>query len=353
MISRTLIEAARFQKREDRLTEILAVVLSTFEPAAIELLRRAGLEATTVEVTTQAATRLGKRVDMQIVGLDSEGRRCARLWSEHKTGADYMEDQLQGYARELDGLGGPSRLITIAERGTPPWVDPRWSWLTWDELATCLERVGHEYTDERRWRRSAALPGADAGIRMLNELLLYLEEEHEVVLEPLSPLDIVAFGGANAAGERLVAMLERAAEESHLKPSRSPDWRKDDWGLIWQMFEAGGWSEALGGYPELLVSESDFWLEDLLGAPAFGAGLTIQSRVRDRLLEADDGGWARKAEELGFCIFEAEGVTRVYRTRYLTDLVSAGASIDEQARDLGVWSTEAIDQINVLVPGIP
>jgi hypothetical protein len=69
-----LIEAARFQKREDRLTEILAVVLSTFEPAAIELLRRAGLEATTVEVTAQVATRSGKRVDMQIVGLGPEGQ---------------------------------------------------------------------------------------------------------------------------------------------------------------------------------------------------------------------------------------------------------------------------------------
>lgn len=143
------------------------MVLSDFEPAALELLRRAGLEASTVEVSTQIRTRRGKRVDLQIVGLGPDRLPCARLWSEHKTEADYMADQLEGYALDLDDLGGARRLITIAERGTPPRLDPRWLWFTWDQVAGWLERLGREHAADRRWRRAARSADAEAAIRII------------------------------------------------------------------------------------------------------------------------------------------------------------------------------------------
>jgi hypothetical protein len=353
MASRTMIDAARFRGGEDRLTEILAVVLSNFEPAAIELLRHAGLDATKVEVSTQVRTDRGKRVDLQIVGLDSDGRLCARLWSEHKTQSEYMEDQLEGYSRDLNALGGAQRLITIAERRTPPRINPSWLWFTWDEVAGWFERLGREHTGDRRWRLGARVPDAEAAIRMLDELLVYLEEEHDVSLEPLTTFDVLAFSGANDAGERIVALVNRACEQSHLSPSRGVEWGKKDWGTLWQAFEDFGWAMRFGGYPELLIADTDFWLGDHVEAPAFGAGLTIQSRIRDALLGAEGGRWPGRAEELGFTIFEGDGVTRVYRTRYLTDLIAAGPSIDEQARELADWMTAAIDEIQGLDPELP
>jgi hypothetical protein len=351
--SRTLIEAARFQGGEDRLTEILAVVLSDFEPAALEFLGRAGLEASKVEVSTQVRTGRGKRVDLQILGLGPDGLPCARLWSEHKTEAVYMDDQLEGYARDLEDLGGARRLITIAERGTPPRIDSRWLWFTWDQVAGWLERLGREHTSDRHWRRSARAAGAEAAIRMLDELLVYLEEEHDVTLEPMTTFDVLAFSGANDAGDRLVALVERACQESHLRHSRGVEWRKNDWGTLWQTFEDSGWAMRFGGYPELLIADTDFWLGDHVEAPAFGAGLTIQSRLRDALQAAEGGRWPGRAEELGFAIFEADGVTRIYRTRYLTDLIAAGPSIDDQARELARWMTTAIDEIQGLDPKLP
>lgn len=348
MRSRTLIEATQFQKREDRLTEILAVVLRAFEPAALEILRQGGFHADGAEVSTQVITPLGKRPDMQIVALDSDGKVIGRLWSEHKTGAPYMEGQLDGYARELEMSPVETGLITITERDVRPDLDDRWRCFTWDEVAMWLDRLGRERTDDRRWRRGAASAGV--GIWMLDELLTYLEEEHEVIIEPLDALDIVAFGRADATGETLYALLERAAEESELAVAGRPEWTKNDWGRIWQLFEPAGWSAALDGYPELHVGASDYWLNDLLGVPAFGAGLTFKARLRDPLLEADEGRWAQKAADLGFSVFEEDRLTRVYKTRYATDLVGVGTSIDEQGRSLGIWFKEAIKEIERLDP---
>jgi hypothetical protein len=92
-----LIRAARTAVREDRLTEILAVVLEAHHPFARRLISEAGLSARgIVEVSTQVATPRGKRIDLQILSIDAQGHLVARLWAEHKTGSPFSVGQLEG-----------------------------------------------------------------------------------------------------------------------------------------------------------------------------------------------------------------------------------------------------------------
>lgn len=100
-----LLEAARAHKRDDRLTDLLAVVLAGHQGFARSLMRRARVEVpntVTVEMTTQVRTERGKFVDVTLVALARGWTVVGRVWSEHKTGSAYSLGQLPGCAEELE-----------------------------------------------------------------------------------------------------------------------------------------------------------------------------------------------------------------------------------------------------------
>jgi hypothetical protein len=47
----------------------------------------------------------------------------------------------------------------------------------------------------------------------------------------------------------------------------------------------------------------------------------------------------------GVTVGETGRFLRVVRTKYLSELVVAGATFDEQARELGLWANEAINDL--------
>ena len=351
-----LLRAARTAIREDRLTELFSVVLAGHPALAQSLLQGAqpplpvGRE---VEVSTQVRTRRGKRVDMELVATERHSI-VSRLWSEHKTGSGYSPDQLPGYASDLAALGGCHRLITIVDHLDEAPNDARWDRFTWQDVAARAWRVGRDDPEGGpQWRTAACTPNAPARQRLLHELVSYLEEEHHVVLDPISHLDVVAFARANRISEALTALLERTAEVSRLDPDGGCGSEKNDFGAYWQVFkDAAGWAQPLEGYAELHVADEDHWASDRVGEPGFGAGFTLPDRYYDGLRANARREWLTALEQEGFSIAASYGFTRIYRTLYLAELISKGATIDTQARALAAWTEESIRSLQAHDPKV-
>jgi hypothetical protein len=352
----SLLRAARTATREDRLTEIFRIVLDGNPDVARRVLREACLPSEgQVEVYTQVRTRLGKRVDLELVALDTENRIAGRLWSEHKTGSGYSPDQLPNYAAELAEFPGKTQLITIIDEDQleDGDDDPRWKRLTWRWIARMLTEVGRA-EDGPDWRQRANSRDALARQRLLHELLTYLEEEHGTVLDPISHLDVIAFARANRTSDLLVAVMERAAEQSSLTPDGQVDFSpKDDWGAFWQCFERpGSWGERLEGYAELHARDEDLWAYPRVGEPAFGAGFTLPGKYYDVLRNSANSDWLQAVEGEGFSVADVDGYhARVYRTKYVAELISAGG-MDAQATALARWMEESVYLLEKHDPGV-
>lgn len=156
-----MLRAARTWIREDRLTELLRVVLLGNRAFAHQLLSHNDIRLPAkgpVEVATQVWTGSGRRIDIQLLSYDGSGEHVVgRLWSEHKTGSGYSEGQLPDYARDLERFPGPKRLITIANRLDDAEKDPldRWRRLTWRQVVSLADAAGR--TERHDWREHACL----------------------------------------------------------------------------------------------------------------------------------------------------------------------------------------------------
>lgn len=337
-----LLRAARTHKREDRLTELLAVVLVGHQGFAHRFLRAAGLRAGgEVEVATQVRTSRGKFVDLQMVSLDLDGTVLARLWSEHKTGSAYGPGQLPGYADDLDAIGGPRQLITIVDRRHDACASPRWERFTWRQVAVLAWEAGRDAAGTG-WREAALSPDGPARQRLLLELLSYLEEEHDTVLDPVTHVHVAAFAKASETHDILYTLLERAADLSAHDPDDGVGYPKDYFNQYWQAFKSDGtWALLLEGYLELMVAESDEWTYDRAGEPAFGAGIVLPGDLHDHLRSAACQPWRTALEFQGVTIAKWDDFVRVYRTFYLAELIAMGPTIDAQALALKKWADES------------
>jgi hypothetical protein len=206
----------------------------------------------------------------------------------------------------------------------------------------------------RGWRRLAHDADALGRERLLLELLGYVEEEHNVVVEPLSHVHVLAFARADETADTLIALLERAGELSRYDQDRGWGWSpRDSIGEYWQCFSpTGTWAEPLKGYPELHAGATDEWSYDRLDEPAFGAGFTLPEQVFDDPRSASRADWRAKIEPHGVSIGLAGGLGRVYRTMYLAEVVAKGTTLDAQATALRNWLDDSIDLINAADPGL-
>jgi hypothetical protein len=318
------------------------VVLSGHRRFAQRLLAEAGLPVgDEVEVATQVYTSRGKFVDLQLLAL-GDGVVRARLWSEHKTGSAYSPGQLPGYAAELAALGGRHQLITIVPKLSDAPVDARWRRYTWRDVAVLAWEVGRDEVGQR-WRTLASAEDAPARIRLLHELLSYLEEDHRVVLNPLSHRNLVALAGAGDTSSILAGLLERAGDLSTLDPAGEVDWTEDASWYWLQFRSSGSWADALEGVPELHVAGEDEWAYNRLGEPAFGAGLTLPGRYYDELRDSRRQAWRESVEARGFSLGRTDDdYTRLFRTLYVAELIAKGATLDAQAQALARWTEESV-----------
>lgn len=281
-----MIRAASTAIREDRLTEILAVTLDARRPFLDRFLDEADLlspdameEVEEVEVSTQVGTRRGRRIDLQLVPKNAQGHVVGRLWSEHKTGSAFStyeseddegglaEDdlrrrrhQLQVYADELEEeSSGRRQLIAIVYRLDEAPESERWKRLTWQDVAVMAAETGaeHGHSPGLQWRNDADSLDARADQRLLHELLTYLEEEHNAVIEPISHLDVIALSRIDLAWEARDNLIRRARADARLDRDGGVDQVK---GQRRQNFKLpSSWAERLGGHAQLLASSDDPW----------------------------------------------------------------------------------------------
>lgn len=361
-LSLSLIGAVQRAAREHQLTDLLALTLEAHPPFANRLLAASGLpQAEEVETDTEVRTRRGRPVDLEVIALDGRGVRVARLWSENKTGARYQPEQLPDYATDLPETPAARQLITIVDERSKVPVDdtspetPRWLSFTWRDVAMMAWEAGRSAAalkDRPVWREAAMKRSAPASERILVELLTYLEEEHGVVLEPLGHVHVAAFANSVQTGTILEELVRRAGELMHSDADGETDW-SDDGAAVWQAFSPSGtWAEALEGYPELQAADTDRWSADRLGEPAFGVGYTLPGELRDRLLSNELRDWRDIVEAEGFSVAD-DGFMRVWKTKYLAELIPKGATHEAQARALATWADGALKALARHDPGVP
>ena len=358
----SLFAAAQRAAREHRLTDLFALTLEAHLQFANRLLDASGLpRAEDVETEVEVRTRRGRPVDLEVIALDARGGRLARLWSENKTGSDYQPDQLPDYATDLPDTPAARQLITIvndlAEVPEDPESPnaPRWQSFTWRDIAVMAWEVGRSAPsreDRPIWRELAMRRSAPASERILAELLTYLEEEHGVVLEPLGHAHVAAFAYMSETGTVLDELLKRAAELMQADTDGGVDW-SDDADALWQLFNPEGtWCEALEGRPELQAADTDRWSASRVGEPAFGAGYSLPMSLRDKLLSNELRAWRDAVEAEGFAVADDDDNLRVWRTKYLAELIPVGATHEAQARELARWADDTLETLARHDPGV-
>ena len=366
--SRSLLSAVeRTEVPEDRLTEALACVAQVHKRFAADLLAEAGLAVPAglrVEVTTQRRTPSGRRVDLELAGYDGLDVRRVLLWVEVKAGAGWQPDQLPDYAAEVRDpvLGEPhGRVLAIIPPDALPLVDlepgpARWETRTWAQVATLADRLGRAWT-AGRWRTEAMRPSAPAQWRYLTELIGRLEEKGYARVEPLTAVDVVAAARAPALTKTLDDLVKTVSrrldvvEDLALKRKPSKTGRWGTFRTFDSLTERWFNDRARFGnaYPELLYRYADDWTPEPRGLPAFCAGVTfnqLASQTRELL---GNEAWRRSLPD-GVTVGGTGSLRRVVRTRYLSELVVRGATLDEQTDDLTAWASNALHDIFTLQP---
>jgi hypothetical protein len=307
-------------------------------------------------VGTQRVTSGDRRVDMEIAtyrGLV----RTGLVWVEVKAGAIYQVNQLPDYAEQVrDPLYGEpdGRVLTIIPPDAVPEVDtapgpPRWESKTWSEVALEADRLGREWAGQRRWSRAARQPSAPAQWRYLAELVRRLEQKGYARTEPPHP------GGRHrrtARGD--VAKNHREPRQGRPRGHQRRDARAQDLqglkGGCSQTFtptEPKWFSDREGfgnAYPELLYWNEEDWTPDQRGAPAFCAGITFNEITDTTRYALLDKSWQALLPE-GVSAGGTGRLLRVVRTKYLSELIVAGATFDEQVQALKDWASQAITDI--------
>jgi hypothetical protein len=179
---------------------------------------------------------------------------------------------------------------------------------------------------------------------------MYLEEVHNAVIEPISHLDVIALSRRERIKEAITHLLSRAAEISPLDPDgstrRRGDWYQQDFKL------ASSWGARLGGDVQLRASPEDPWAFPRVDEPAFGIGFSLPRRYHEPLRDSSNLEWLTGVEKVGFSVARHGDRTLVFRTLYVAELISKGATTDAQADFLAEWVDDGIARLQEHDPGI-
>lgn len=351
----SLLDAAfSFRTRpEDRLTEIVATVVSICPAFAAALFKLAGLKAgDRFDVQTQLVTVDGKPV----MAIDSRTgiQYTSRLWCEHKIDARDQDRQLERYAEGLRRqLAVDSKLLYIVRDVARTRRRGTWTAATWQQIGEIADNVGRANAPGgREWQALAVTPDSPAQWRLLHELLWYLAHKEPAVIKALEHQHVDAYKHFWETIETMSALLDSAARHAQpLKPSNSDKGRGAE---VWVEFEEpdGSWLSNVPRYyasAQLVVSDRDRWVDNPRGEPAFAAGYAIEEGVRP-LLEGRSA-WLAVLEEHGFGFELWDSWLCIFKTKPMSELVNEGTSLQAQAEALGWWAHDSILELGELDPG--
>lgn len=107
-------------------------------------------------------------------------------------------------------------------------------------------------------------------------------------------------------------------------------------------------------WAEFRVSPVDDWREDGYGEPAFGAGLSFDHYRRQVQWPPplESSSWVRELNGRGISVGQTDQgpVGRCFRTLYLSEVMSRGTDLDEQAAFVARWAEESVREIASLTP---
>jgi hypothetical protein len=294
---------------------------------------------------------------MELIGRDATGAETCRIWIEAKTGANYLDMQLEDYAADLRGWSS-SKLLTIVERPDQVREHGDWRRATWaDVAATAVDILREELPADRRgrgWRERVWHPTTPAALRALGELLEYLDKEHGFVSDPLTTTDVMTFAGISRAGDVLHALLARAAELSLLSFRGEPEWHSEDWASGWVTFtDTGKWWHNFDGVTELHLAAADTYFgATRRGEPAIGVGANI-ARGYGQTIFNDHPKWVVDLRNAGFDPFPDDNWVRLYRSVYLAEVLAAGSTLESQAAFVAERLRVGVADLSKLAPPGP
>ena len=369
----SLIEALlRNTVKEDQLSEAFAFMLQNHGPFADRVFAYARAPISTArEVVTQRQTSDG-RVDVEVRLL--HGSRPYFVWFEIKEWAREQPEQLERYARALRKLApGRSTLVALAPSGhpvldvaattTPPAVP-----VPWQRIAFICDRLGTEIYG-RLWRQQASEVSVPAGQRALLEFLQLLTWRGDVSsMDPLMPIDVLALpriddliSRGGAISQLLDAATEKFTETYTVDRSRSwpgPRSGASAWEgrvltadrnrKLWLLMRSG-WDAvacvALQPTDRYLLSSRGFH-----EVPVFTAGLLFGGEHDDVRRVLVDRDWLDDLPLDVMLYDDGKQDIQLLRWKYMSEVVTSGATLTEQAEALGEWAAESVERILQLPP---
>lgn len=370
---RLIVEAfERTQVHEDQLGELFALTLQTHDELLDALLDRIHVARHRErEVVTQQATPVGRRVDIELRLVD-RARLQHVIWLELKEWAREQPEQLADYARDLAlQYPGRSTLVALAPRGhrvldvassTVPPATP----LSWEEVAIACDQAGISAYGSG-WRRGLTAAEARAGSLILIELLGLLQSRGVVsAAEPLAVVDVLVGLRSDALlthpDGSIACLLEAAAAELvdyELDPSSS--WPKQRGIAAWQgriltpraspppwPFVTREWN----GVATLAFQPSDKWTLAKRGPreqPIFVAGFIFDPAPANMISAMDDVAWtAQLPDDVAIEVHKKS--LQILKWVYMSEVVTWGITISEQAQALADWAGNSMRAIASLAP---
>jgi len=368
---------------ENRLTEILAAVVHAVPSFAAELMIDAGLPAgDSYEVSTQVEAE-GKFVDMEVLSLDRNRRVNGRLWTEHKIHAQFGRNQMADYLERLHRRGGAGRLVGIvrAEAQLPtgrpveadavvlpllvPGANQQTSslagalWRTWTQIASLVDRVARRDAGPR-WREHALAEETPARLRVLLEFTEALERRGLGHMDAIDNMDVIVLSLAGDTRDKLAALLQRTLQRlGRYTPETGPSTSGKSnvtVGWSWQVLRAPAcWAtERYDGWAELVTSVEDRWKPEELAleSPCFGTGFTFERGKAGELLDDCRREWRDQlaAGRDGIWLATEGNLLRLYGTLYLSEVITAGVTFDDQAGFIAEWAERTLDRVISAVP---
>lgn len=204
------------------------------------------------------------------------------------------------------------------------------------------------------WQRAALDPDAPAAQLLLAELIGALERRGLAYVDPFSINDVLALANYGEAREALWTLFDRAPQHFRLLAGTSNRSRRsgDPTGW-WHVLEGStSWARRLGGWPEYFVRDDDWWRGDqhAMDTPCVVAGYTFEAPAASALLAADTQAWRDRLAGQQIDIFADGQHVRCVRPLYLSQLVTAGVTLDDQAKALAAWIEQSITLIDENAP---